>query len=336
VAACTLGGFAPVLLASGRPRREASGTEPRALILIHLEGGNDGLNTFIPYGDDRYYRLRPNLAVARRDLIVLGESSGLNRAGRGLEALFKDGKLAVVQQVGYAGQSPSHFRSSEVWHTASEAEEVLYSGWVGRCVAQFQAQSRAVAVYHGSRTVPRIFVTEEDRSLAGRPVAGNWRLPLARAGELPGVQLAEVGERAAASAGTEIYFVSIPGFDTHFRQAENHPTRLEAVANALRSLQQRLECRGVAPRVLTVVFSEFGRSFAENAQGGTDHAGAGPMLLLGARVRGGFTKDGAGWPDADATPLDFRRVLATVAEQWLKVPAPAVFGRRFAPLELFI
>lgn len=319
-AVCAAGGFVPRLLAAGP-------TEPRALILIQLEGGHDGLSTFVPLEDEAYYRLRPTLALPRRDLTVLGGAAGLSPAGRGLEPLFKEGKLTVLPQVGYTDPSPSHFRSAEIWHTASAADERLYSGWLGRSLAICEAQARLVTAGYGGRALPRILVREEDLAHGGRPGPGDLRRPLAQAGGEVAVQLAEIGERAAGGAATEFYFVTVPGFDTHFDQADRHAARLAATVGALRTLQQRLERRGVAERVLTVVFSEFGRSVAENGQGGTDHGDSGPVLLLGPRVRGGFR-------GRDAAPLDFRRILATVVDRWLQVPPIAVLGRHYDQLDL--
>ncbi|MDB6169591.1 MAG: hypothetical protein JWM88_2455 [Verrucomicrobia bacterium] len=329
LAACAVGGLAPRMFAAGRRSETGDAAEPRALILIQLEGGHDGASTFVPLADDGYYRLRPTLALARHDLIRLDGSAGLARAGRGLEPLFKDGKLAVVPGVGCANPSPSHFRSTEIWHTASDSDERLYSGWLGRTFAELEAQSPPVAAYHGGRAMPRVFVRDEDRLHSGAAVRGEMRQPLAHAGADAAVQLAEIGERAGGVAGAEVYFVSIPGFDTHFDQGAQHAARLGFAADALLALQRRLERRGVDHRVLTVVFSEFGRSAAENAQGGTDHGEAGPVLLLGARVRGGFHGRVGG------EPLDFRRVLATVTERWLRTSTTAVLGRAFEPLALF-
>jgi uncharacterized protein (DUF1501 family) len=325
LAACAVGGVAPQLLAA---TRAAGGSdEPRALILLQLEGGHDGLATFAPLGDDDYHRLRPTLAPARRDLIALDQTTGLHRAGRGLEPLFKDGRLAVLPAVGLATPSPSHFRATEIWHTGSDAGLPPYAGWLGRSLDVFAQQERAVAAYYGGRRLPRILVRDGDRGRGGALAANDRRRPLALAAGDAAAQLAEIGARAGEGKGSEVYFVSVPGFDTHFDQTDRHASRLAVAADALLALQQRLEQRGVAGRVLTVVFSEFGRSVAENAQGGTDHGAAGPVLLLGSRVRGDFH----GHP---AVPLDFRRVIATVTDRWLQLPLGAVIGGGYGALPL--
>jgi uncharacterized protein (DUF1501 family) len=303
---------------------------PRALVVIHLQGGHDSFNTFVPFQDDRYYQQRPTLALHRRELIPLAETVALNRAGQPLEALFKDGKMAVVFNVGPDRASDSHYRSSEIWHTASAADQVLYSGWAGRCVSHLQAGAHSVRGFHASASVPRIFIREEDRAtrMLTTPGATAFSQPLAT--HDPIGALAEIAERVGASDATEIYFVSVSGFDTHASQAESYNARMQTVATALQSLQQRLEQRGVSDRVLTMAFSEFGRSLGENSQAGTDHGGASPVFILGDSVRGGFynqpslsAQDVAG----AIAPMDHRRVIRTLTHDWLRVPVASVFER---------
>jgi len=301
-------GLAPRALSAVRKYRGAE-TAPRALVLVQLEGGNDGLNTIVPFHDDAYHRLRPTLTLAERDLIFLSDTTALNRAAGALESLFKDGKLAVVQNVGYAGQSPSHYRSAEVWHTASAADEVGFEGWAGRCLSGLQANGQAVSASYSSSFRPRVLWTESTPRVADNPP------DLA-----PIDALAQVGEHAAASAATEVHFVSVPGFDTHFNQRDTHAERLRTVSTSLAALQRRLEQRGVADRVLTMVFSEFGRSAAENSQGGTDHGDVGPVFLLGTQIAGGLHHGRNG-------RCDFRRIVHSVATDWLGAPSKAIFAR---------
>jgi len=317
----------PRLLASSRA---PSTSEPRVLVVIHLQGGHDGLSTLVPFQDDRYYQLRPTLSLPRRELIPLGEAWALNRASQPFEALFKDGKMAVVTDAGYPQPSDSHYRASEIWQTASASDEFLYSGWVGRCFSHLQTDARAVRGFYASPALPRLFVREEDRAARedGSASRTDFRAALGvdRREQLDA--LAEIGERAGASRETEIYFVSMPGFDTHARQLETQGARLRALSHALCSLQRRLEQRGVADRVVTMAFSEFGRSLHENAQGGTDHGGGSPVFLIGENVRGGFHAQGL------SVPTDFRQVVRTLTTDWLGVPPSAVFARDPGRVEL--
>lgn len=108
-----------------------AGLDKRILVVVQLGGGNDGLNTVVPYGEERYYALRPQLAVARDSVLPLNESVGLHPNLGGLKAIWDEGQLAVVQGVGYPNPDRSHFRSMEVWHTANP-ETFERSGWLGR------------------------------------------------------------------------------------------------------------------------------------------------------------------------------------------------------------
>lgn len=129
-------GWARATLAQGRGLSGATPRYDRLLILIELKGGNDGLNTVIPYADPAYARLRPTIAVARDKVIALDERTGLHPALRSLLPLWRDRQLAIVQGVSYPSPNLSHFRSIEIWDTASAADEYLRAGWLTRAFAQ--------------------------------------------------------------------------------------------------------------------------------------------------------------------------------------------------------
>lgn len=103
-----------------------------SLVLVELKGGNDGLNTVVPYADTEYYRLRPRLAVERDRVLALDERLGLNPALQPLLPAWRAGELAWVLGVGYAQPNRSHFRSIDIWETASDSDEVLDQGWIAR------------------------------------------------------------------------------------------------------------------------------------------------------------------------------------------------------------
>ena len=107
---------------------EANG---KILVILELSGGNDGLNTVVPYGDDAYYRHRPEIGLPKSQLRILDDHFGLNPGMSGFEKLFKDGKMAIVHGCGYENPSYSHFTSMSYWHTAAPNSGEEY-GWVGR------------------------------------------------------------------------------------------------------------------------------------------------------------------------------------------------------------
>src|SRR3979411_2640536 len=103
----------------------------KILVVLELSGGNDGLNTLVPYGDDAYYRHRPKIGLARNAAQPLDAHFGFTRGRVGFERLYKDGKLAIVHGCGYDNPSLSHFTSMSYWHTAAPNRTEPY-GWVGR------------------------------------------------------------------------------------------------------------------------------------------------------------------------------------------------------------
>lgn len=107
------------------------GSQGRCLVLINLYGGNDGLNCVVPHGDDRYYQLRQGLAIDRGSVLAIDKNVGLNPGMRSLKALYDKGSVAIVQGVGYPNPDHSHFRSTEIWQTASP-QSYQHTGWLGR------------------------------------------------------------------------------------------------------------------------------------------------------------------------------------------------------------
>ncbi len=116
--------------------RLQSNAGDRILVLIQLEGGNDGLNTVIPVRNDIYYGSRPNVSIAANQALTLDADYGLHPALTTFRDLFDDGKLAVVQNVGYDNPNLSHFRSTDIWMSGSDENAVVDNGWVGRYLAE--------------------------------------------------------------------------------------------------------------------------------------------------------------------------------------------------------
>lgn len=123
------GMLAPFL--PGMSRARAENAESRILVVLELSGGNDGLNTVAPYGDDAYYSLRPKLGLRPDKLRKLDDMYGMNQGLAGMERLYNEGRLAVIHGVGYPQPSFSHFNSMAYWHTAAPNSGESY-GWVGR------------------------------------------------------------------------------------------------------------------------------------------------------------------------------------------------------------
>jgi uncharacterized protein (DUF1501 family) len=104
----------------------------KVLVVLQLSGGNDGLNTIIPVRNDIYYRERPGLAIKRDLALSLNREAGLHPTLTHLKSLYDEGNLAILNNVGYPNPDRSHFRSMDIWQTASNSDEYLNSGWLGR------------------------------------------------------------------------------------------------------------------------------------------------------------------------------------------------------------
>ena len=109
-----------------------TGKDHPILVVLQLAGGNDGLNTIIPFEDDLYFAARPTLGIPKGQVIALDHLVGLNPSLVPLKGLYDNGNLAIIQGVGYPNPNRSHFRSTEIWQTAADAQQTLTKGWLGR------------------------------------------------------------------------------------------------------------------------------------------------------------------------------------------------------------
>lgn len=108
------------------------GSGYKHLVIIQLSGGNDGLNTVIPFSQSEYYRLRPSVGITGAKVLKLTQDLGLNPALKGMRALYDNSELCILNSVGYPNPNRSHFRSMDIWHTGSNSNEYWTSGWLGR------------------------------------------------------------------------------------------------------------------------------------------------------------------------------------------------------------
>lgn len=104
----------------------------KVVVVLQLSGGNDGLNTVIPVRNDIYYRSRPKLAIEREKALNITDEVGLHPALTAFADAYHDGSMAILNNVGYPNPDRSHFRSMDIWHSASKSDEYVYSGWLGR------------------------------------------------------------------------------------------------------------------------------------------------------------------------------------------------------------
>lgn len=363
----------------------ARGAGGRRLVLIFLEGGNDGLNTVVPHADPLYHAARSKLALRGADLVPLDGETGLHPQLEPWRAAWAAGALAVLRGVGYGRPDRSHFISRDVWHSGRREDATRTTGWIARALArEAEAVSALPPVALGTEEAPlllhgethngltiadldafRLQVDDAERAarqralaagaqegggtLADRIAAGataayataeTLRLAVEKipAGEgYPATDLAArlrlVARLCRAEGGPPVLWTRLGGFDTHAAQAGTHAALLGQLAGATAAFQADLARDGADRRVLTLIYSEFGRRVRENGSAGTDHGSAGPMFALGGGVRGGLVgrpPDLAALDDGDEQPQqDMRAVFSTALRDWLGWRADGLFDGGF-------
>lgn len=297
------------------------------LILVELKGGNDGLNTVVPFADPEYYNLRPRIAIPRDQVLQLDAGTGLHPALQPLMALWQNRELAVVQSVGYPGANLSHFRSIEIWDTASKSDQYLSDGWLTRAFAgapvprSFAADgvvvgsnemgplagagTRALALTNteqflrqarlaGGEGVARnpalahILKVERDVMQAAANIGANVALRSEFPNHAFGNALKTAAQVVASKAGVAVIKVSLNGFDTHSGQQGTQQRLLRELAEGLVAMRAAMQEIGRWDSTLMMTYCEFGRRPRENQSGGTDHGTANAHFVTGGRVRGGF------------------------------------------------
>ena len=130
-------------------------SDKKVLIVIQLDGGNDGLNTVVPYADDAYGRMRKELRIKTKDVLKIDDHLGLHRSMKGAKELFDDGRFSIVQGVGYPNPDRSHFRSMKIWQTARfDDDQHDNNGWLGRTLDLDAFVGKKNSIYVGQRETP--------------------------------------------------------------------------------------------------------------------------------------------------------------------------------------
>lgn len=122
----------PMFLKGFQPNKFYKTRDKKILVVIQLSGGNDGLNTVVPFQNDIYYQNRPTIAIKKSDVLTLTDDLGFNPAMVAMKSMYENGDLTILNHVGYPNPDRSHFRSMDIWHTGSNADTYWSSGWLGR------------------------------------------------------------------------------------------------------------------------------------------------------------------------------------------------------------
>ena len=324
-----LAGAAGVAVLAAVPRfaRAERATSRRLLVLVELKGGNDGLNTVVPFADRLYADLRPRIALPREQMVTLSESAGLHPSLAPLQPLWAARELAVVQGLGYPDPNLSHFRSIEIWDSASRSDEYVTTGWLARALAQspspegFAADGvvvgnagmgplagpglRAIALANPEQFVRNARLARGEGESPNPALAHILRVErdIQRSAErlhpgrvfktsFPagpfGNAVATAAQLAANDAGIAAIRLTLNGFDTHANQQGVHANLLRQLAEGLVALRSALVEIGKWDATVIATYAEFGRRARGNESGGTDHGTAAPHFVLGGAVKGGL------------------------------------------------
>jgi len=304
-----------------------SGRYDKLLVLIELKGGNDGLNTLVPYADPAYYALRPKLAIPRDQVVQLTDRAGLHPSLEALLPLWRDQQMAVLQGVGYDRPNLSHFRSIEIWDTASDPETYLQEGWLTRAFASaptpqtFAADgviigtndlgplsgsgTRALALANTEQFLRQAKLARNE-GRARNPAlehilkvegdvmqaASHLQVQHAFATTFPqhafGNAMRTAAQVIANPAGVAVVRVTLNGFDTQSGQAGTQTRLLRELAEGVVAMRAAMIELGRWNDTFVLTYAEFGRRPRENLSLGTDHGTGNVHFAFGGTVRGGM------------------------------------------------
>jgi uncharacterized protein (DUF1501 family) len=359
----------------------------RKLVLIQLDGGNDGLNMVIPISEyDNLANARRNILVDANAILKLTDETGLHPAMPELFGMYHDGHVQIIQGVGYPNANLSHFRSKDILVSGSDAKTVINSGWAGRMFdRQFpgypegfpnQKQQHPIALTIGSTTSATCQGDLSNFSTVIKNLSGNYtsnspetdfpstpfgselqfvssmmdqtesylsviKTAAGKATNLsqkypsPGTnpladKLKIVANLIAGGLETQIYVVSLGGWDTHSSQVNSetdklkgvHPTLLSELSKAIAAFFDDIQLMGKADEVIGFVYSEFGRRIKSNDSLGTDHGTTWPAILFGPKINAGITGNNPEIPavvtksDNLEMQFDFKGIYTGIYTQW--------------------
>ena len=309
---------------NGSPPPQASSGR-KILVLVELEGGNDGLNTLIPLtkrGD--YAEARPTLA--QKKAIDIGNGIGMHTSLMPLKTLWDKGELGWVQSVGYPRPDRSHFRSKDIWETASSSDHQLTDGWLSLVLPKKEqglhgvvvgsglgplagSNCSAVAMHDPKSFVQQAKLIDNVKHQSSNPSLAHvidihqqidaTKQVLESSAQLKYIDkhfdhhcnfsndLKSVAKMIAAGLDASVYKVTLSGFDTHAGQAITHKNLMHYLAQGLESFSKAMRASHQWDNVMVMTYSEFGRSLKENVSQGTDHGTSAPLLVMGGKVKGG-------------------------------------------------
>ena len=358
----------------------------KKLVIIQLSGGNDGLNTIIPYTNDIYYKSRPELAIPKTDIIKVTDDLGFNSQLTPLKSLYDKGYLSIINNVGYPNPNRSHFRSTDIWHTASDSNQYYNSGWLGRYIDNYGKMpysgieiddslslilkgekingiaTKNPAILNRNMNTPyfkNILNQQTDEHLSEHNLGYLYKTMIEAKSSAKyiyktsktytstfdypqnpfGKQLKTTAQFINSGIDSQVFYVSIGGFDTHVNQSNRQDKLLNVYADSIDVFIKDLEKSDTFKDTLVLTFSEFGRRVKQNAANGTDHGAANNVFVIGKNLKqAGFYNEAPNLLDLDSNQdlkysVDFRSVYATILDKWLEVNDNSILKKEFNTLD---
>ena len=310
----------------------------QCLVFIQLNGGNDGLNTFIPYEDPLYYDFRTKIALNKDAVVGKNKGVAFHPALKDFAQMQQNGDLTVIQNVGYPEPVRSHFRSQEIWQTAADSNKYINEGWLGRYLdlqcndhqptaginldsidnlALKGMEPNTITVKDPDRF--KVKSNKENEKLSDNPqldfvrkiansvVEGSDDIQNALKQSKTEISYPKTGlsknlewiaRLVKGNLNSKVYHTSLGGFDTHDYQLSIHERKLTELNDALFSFYNDLKQAQLLQNVTIVVFSEFGRRVKDNGSG-TDHGTAAPMFVIGGNNKGTILGNNPNLADLD-------------------------------------
>jgi uncharacterized protein (DUF1501 family) len=297
------------------------------LVMVTLYGGNDGLNTVVPFTDPTYKSARSNIALSSSQVLPFSDTLAFNAVMPSINTLYGQNKVAIVQGVSYPNPNLSHFSSMAIWQSASLTPDVT-TGWIGRWL-DIQPHNPFNAIGIGSTLPPSMVGEKTVASMVdvggiqmpwgsvasilprlGRSSSSDDRLEAATAtsmtdfystaqlltplvpksptGSNIGQQLSVVSTLINANVPTRVWEVNLSSFDTHTGEQSDQNALLAEVDAAIGAFMTSISAGSRSSDVTIMIYSEFGRRVMSNASDGTDHGTSAPVLLIGNSVKGGL------------------------------------------------
>lgn len=358
----------------------------KKLVIIQLSGGNDGLNTIIPYTNAIYYKSRPKLAIPKSNIIKLTDNLGFNKQLTSLKGLYDKGYLSIINNVGYPNPNRSHFRSTDIWHTASGSNQYFNTGWLGRYIDKHGKMpysgieiddslslilkgeningiaTKNPAILNRNMNTPyfqNIINQQTNEHLSEHNLGYLYKTMIAAKSSAKyiyetsktysstfsypqnpfGKQLKTTAQFINSGLESQVFYVSMGGFDTHVNQSNRQDKLLQVYAEAIDVFVRDLEKNDTFKDTLILTFSEFGRRVKQNAANGTDHGAANNVFVIGKNLKqAGFYNEPPNLLDLDSNQdlkysVDFRSVYATILDKWLEVNDGSILKKEFNKLD---